>query len=184
MKRAKLKHGTRIRAKTQVTLAPNLWDMGADGPANRIGLVKDERGEINPVTGKRENPNNVWGVKRETWAQRYMRAGHLSKEQWYVAVNLRDASEGRVTVDVLAAIFIDKPGGSDPQAARVDARKAFRDMMAVAPKATHPVLERVVVEDQSIWWHSGGGRVRHFERLREGLDAIYAVFFTGDRRRA
>ena len=75
MKRAKLKHGTRVRAKTQVTLAPNPWDMGADGPANRIGLIEEAATEIDPETGKETpNPNNVKRARRvdmlEVWHRR------------------------------------------------------------------------------------------------------------------
>lgn len=173
------KRAKRNRAVDRITIPVTPWDMGAAGPANRIGLVTEERGEINPATGKRENPNGVRGVRRETWAWRYLRAGKLSQEQWIAAAQLRDASEGLVAVDPLAAILIDRRLPGDPQAARVDGRARYRAMMAVAPKASHPVIERVVIADLAVWSRGGREMDRHLDRLREGLDAIHAVFFAG-----
>lgn len=55
------------RAKVQrgkVTIAATPWDHGATGAANRIGLVVEERGEIDAASGKVANPNRVTGVRR------------------------------------------------------------------------------------------------------------------------
>lgn len=55
------------RAKSQrgkVTIAATPWDHGATGAANRIGLVVEERGEIDAASGKVTNPNRVTGVRR------------------------------------------------------------------------------------------------------------------------
>lgn len=46
-RQGKLKHGTRpTRQKSSDVSVPAVpWDRGADGPANRIGLVEEPRGE-------------------------------------------------------------------------------------------------------------------------------------------
>ena len=179
MRKKQAKQAKRQTPAKPVSLAPNPWDEGANGMANRINLVREERGEINLATGKIENPNRVWGVRRETWVWKYMMAGKLTAVQWHVAMSLRDASEGRVTTDPLAAVFIDKRTGTDPQAAMIDARKMYRAMMDVAPPSTHPVIERVVIGDHPVWRYDGRTVQRSFDRLREALDAIHAVFFAG-----
>lgn len=64
----------RAKAKRDRATLPTPWDHGATGQANRIGLVVEERGEVDPATGKVVNPNKVTGVRRvdliEFWAQR------------------------------------------------------------------------------------------------------------------
>ena len=94
MKRVKLKHGTRVRAKTQVTLAPNPWDMGADGPANRIGLIEEAATEIDPETGKEQpNPNNVKRARRVDMLEVWHRRGWITTAGFNAAEKLRDAFE-------------------------------------------------------------------------------------------
>lgn len=69
----------RARAKRdRVALAAAPWDHGAAGPANRIGLVVEERGELNPRTGKMVNPNGVTGVRRVDMLDLYLRRGVIS----------------------------------------------------------------------------------------------------------
>ena len=50
--------------RNRVVLAAMPWDHGAMGAANRVGLVVEERGEVDPATGKVTNPNKVTGVRR------------------------------------------------------------------------------------------------------------------------
>ena len=66
-KRARLKPGSGYKAqhRSKVSLGPSTtWDKGADGPANRIGLVIEDRGDTDPTTGKKINPNGVKGARR------------------------------------------------------------------------------------------------------------------------
>lgn len=150
------------------------WDQGASGPANRHRLREEPATEIDPETGKETpNPNNVKRMRRESWLVIYARRGHLSKSQFAAAEKLRMAADGLRDRDPLAAIT-PRPQGqaSDPQAARVDARRFFRELWAHMPAASKPVVERVVIEDMPIWHGNPLQRDRHMQRLRDGLDAI------------
>jgi len=148
------------------------WDKGAPGAAAQERLRTEPATEVNIETG-REVPTGGKRKRRQTWVQVYMRKGELTAQQAYVALVLASAAEGEVNRDALEAIRIGTGGGSDPQAARVDARAFFRELWARCPPASRPVVQRVVLEDQAIW--SGCGQEawdRHMLRLRSGLDAI------------
>lgn len=165
----------KAKAEPKITLAPSPWDEGAMGPANRHRLRQEPATEIDPETGKETpNPNNVKRMRRQSWVMIYERAGHLDKRQVAAAEKLRMAADGLRDRDPLMALNeVRGSGYSDPQAARIDARRFFHQLWADIPQASKPVLERVVIEDKAIW--SGGGiaaRDRHIKRLCEGLDAI------------
>lgn len=70
------------------------WDHGAMGTANRHGLMVEERGEINPDTGKTTNPNGVTGVRRRDILEFWHTRGTLTTAGYNAAVKLRDAFEG------------------------------------------------------------------------------------------
>ena len=111
-------------------------------------------------------------MKRETWVHRYFKAGKLTVQQYVAALSLQDAALGLACQDPLKALPIDKRmGGSDPEAARVDARRHFRRLWAAVPQFCRPVVERVVIDDQPVWT-GGKAHPRHIERLCAGLDAV------------
>ncbi|MBM3606410.1 MAG: hypothetical protein FJX25_17295 [Alphaproteobacteria bacterium] len=172
---SRARRARKAKAAPKVTLAPSPWDEGAMGPANRHRLRQEPATEIDPETGKETpNPNNVKRMRRQSWVAIYAQAGHLDKRQVAAAEKLRMAADGLRDRDPLAALNeVRVSGYSDPQAARIDARRFFHQLWADVPQASKPVLERVVIEDKAIW--SGGGiaaRDRHIKRLCEGLDAI------------
>lgn len=150
------------------------WDQGAMGPANRQRLVREPATEIDPETGKETpNPNNVQRMRRQSWVAIYEKAGHLDKRQVAAAEKLRMAADGLRDRDPLAALGeVRALGCGDPQAARVDARRFFRDLWAAIPTASRPVIERVVIDDLPIWHGNLLQRDRHMLRLTQGLDAI------------
>jgi hypothetical protein len=172
---SRAKRARKAQSRKEITVAIPPWDQGAMGPANRQRLREEPATEIDPETGKETpNPNNVRRMRRDSWVAIYARAGHIDKRQFSAAEKLRMASEGLREKDPLAAMRIDRiRGDSDPEAARVDARRYFRQLWADVPASSRPVIERVILGDQPIW--SGGGiaaRERHMARLRAGLDAI------------
>lgn len=73
----------------KVTVAASPWDHGATGPANRVGLVVEERGEVDPATGKITNPNRVTGVRRVDLLEVWSRKGKISVRGYDAAVKLR-----------------------------------------------------------------------------------------------
>lgn len=158
----------------RVTLAPGPWDMGADGPANRERLREEPATDIDPETGRETpNPNSVKRMRRESWVDIYEKAGRLNRSQVAAAEKLRNAADGLRDRDPLAALGeVRSVGCGDIQEARVDARRFFHQLWAAVPKASRPVLERVVIDDTPIWHGNLEQRERHMQRLREGLDAI------------
>lgn len=70
------------------------WDHGAMGAANRIGLVVEERGDLDLRSGKITNPNNVTGVRRVDILDFWHRRGTITTGGFNAAVKLRDAFEG------------------------------------------------------------------------------------------
>ena len=165
------------RRQASVTLPDMPWDRGADGPANRIGLVEEPRGEVDEKTGKVRNPNGVKGVRRRLWVETYWQQGKLTRGQLNVARELLDAHEGRKAQDPLAAIKIDRQTGKpDPQAAAFDKRRKFHAMWAVVPLFARPVIEHVVINNRPLRAMAGCSSARsaerHLERLRRGLDML------------
>ena len=69
------------------------WDMGATGPANRIGLVVEDAPTIDPETGEARNPNGVKRVRRVDVLETLHKRGKISLPGYTVAVMLRGAFE-------------------------------------------------------------------------------------------
>ena len=67
------------------------WDHGATGSANRVGLVVEERGEIDPKSGKVRNPNGVTGVRRMDMLEIYYRRDVISLRGYIAGLALREA---------------------------------------------------------------------------------------------
>lgn len=78
-KRRLKRHSYQKPSAAPVSITPFPWDRGADGPAARaMESVTEQRGEIDPETGKEINPNGVTGVRRISVAENYHRNGHLT----------------------------------------------------------------------------------------------------------
>ncbi|MDF3606315.1 hypothetical protein PE067_09305 [Paracoccus sp. DMF-8] len=73
------------------TIAASPWDHGAMGQANRHGLVIEERGEVDPKTGKIQNPNCVTGVRRYDMLEIYHKRGWISTAGYNAGCLLRMA---------------------------------------------------------------------------------------------
>ncbi|WP_423209061.1 hypothetical protein E2976_17575 [Paracoccus yeei] len=82
-----------VSGKGHISLAPGLWDHGADGQANRRGLVVEERGEIDAKTGKMQNPNGVTGARRVDLLEFWHNRGTISDDGYTAAKALRSAFE-------------------------------------------------------------------------------------------
>ena len=176
-RRKQIAASERQRRHASVTLPEMPWDRGADGPANRVGLVEEPRGEVDEDTGKVKNPNGVRGVRRRLWVETYWQQGKITRGQLNVARELLDAHEGRKAQDPLAAIKIDRQTGKpDPQAAAFDKRRKFHAMWAQVPLFARPVIEHVVINNRPLramaGCNSARSAERHLERLRKGLDML------------
>jgi len=162
------------RKPPPVTLLAPTWDVGASGPANQDRLRSEPATEFDHDTGvESANPNGVRRRRRHSWVDTYRKQGIISHAQAAAAATLRMASEGMKERDPIASIGETRtPGGSDPEAARVDSRKYYRELWARIPQSSQPVVHRVVLDDLAIKDGNVFQRVRHFLRLRAGLDAI------------
>lgn len=88
----RLKYGSHQPPSAKsVTLAPPPWDMGAEGPANRVGLIMEEAADINPATGKKENPNEVKRMRRVDMLAVWHKRETISTAGFNAAEKLRDA---------------------------------------------------------------------------------------------
>lgn len=164
----------RKRGKKAVTLSvmPTQWDAGAMGQANRINLREEAATDIDPETGKEKpNPNGIKRQRREAWVRIYARQGKLTDAQVAAAERLRLAAEGMRERDPLAAIGEVRSRGGDAAAARIDARRAFRHMWSHIPLSSRYVVERVAIDDLPLNGNSVQ-RIRHMQRLCDGLDAV------------
>lgn len=85
--------GVLARSKATVSLDASPWDHGAEGKANRHGLVVEERGDLDPKTGKVTNPNGVTGVRRVDLLEYWHKRGTISTAGFNAASALRDAFE-------------------------------------------------------------------------------------------
>lgn len=113
-----------LARRGRVSIEPNPWDHGATGQANRIGLVIEERGELDPITGKTTNPNGVTGVRRVDMLDLYLKrevitprahaAGLILRHAWLktgmgqCAPFLRERVDSTPKPDAAVAILVDR----------------------------------------------------------------------------
>ena len=170
----------RIPRKTSAapSLPPAPWDHGATGPANQIGLVTEERGEVDLFTGKRINPNRVFGKVRMPIFMRMLRQGRIDASHAAAAERIYAAWAGYPTSDPLAALgsHVDGGGCDDANVNRIDRQRAFFALKAMIPARCWPVVEHVVINDLPIRNMAGCSHAEAFaanlERLTMGLDAV------------
>lgn len=82
--------GVLARSKAPI----NLWDHGAMGQANRHGIIIEDRGEQDPVSGKITNPNGVTGARRIDLLEFWHKRGNITTGGYNAACLLREAFEG------------------------------------------------------------------------------------------
>jgi len=179
-KRQHIRTNQQLR-KRHVTLPDMPWDSGADGPANREHLHREDAVEADPETGKQSNPNKVTRMRRVQPIDAYLRQGRLTLRQVAIARELRDAAEGARAQDPLAAVKIDKDRSvKGTREAAVDARRKFLAMWSHVPLFARPVIEHVVIEGRYVWAMPSCKQQRtadrQHDRLCHGLDALESAW--------
>lgn len=168
------------RRNEPVTLAPVPWDHGADGPANRHGLVEEPATEVDPETGReRPNPNRVTRVRRRLVLEEMLSRDLLTRRQYAMGLELHAASLGTPERDALAAIGEIAPDRSPGLSIvqMMDARRkywAMRDfLLRVLPEAW-PAVECVCVQNEPVSGRHSKKRDREaaMHSLRAGLDML------------
>jgi len=175
-KRQHIRTNQKMR-KRHVTLPDMPWDAGADGPANREHLHREDAVEADPETGQRSNPNRITRMRRVQPIDAYLKQGRLTLGQVAIARELRDAAEGARAQDPLAALKIDKDRSiKGTREAAFDARRKFLRMWAHVPLFARPVIEHVVIDGRHVAAMAGctgsRGFERHLARLTRGLDEL------------
>jgi len=168
--------------RSSVTVAPAPWaewDKGARGTANRERLVEEDAVEFDHATGKpKKNVNGVRRMRRETWIEIYHKQGKLTKSQAAAADRLYAAYAGHVARDPIAALggTVDGDTCDEPMVTRLDRQRLFWALWRAVPQRCRPVIEHVVLNDNSLRSMNGckrGDRELIFmRRLIDGLEAI------------
>lgn len=170
------RRSAQMRGKVSVAQTP--WDHGATGQANRIGLVIEERGEVDANTGKRTNPNGVTGVRRVDLLEFWRNRNSITEGGYQAAVRLRDAYE---------ATMCSKPSlpdndrvQSSPKpdmavAIQIDRISRFDAMMRHVRHADRQIISACVLDGKhprSLPQFNGGRHREGFAHLRAALDYI------------
>lgn len=160
-----------------ITVKAFPWDLGQRTDAQIAGKIVEEVVHVDPVTGRKSNPNQVIRARYETHVIRYRKAGKLTDVQALIALELLEAHLGMTAQDPLAAVKIDRAMGlHEPAIALVDARAKFRRMRMAIPNASWPVIEHVVLNDLPARTMGGDtsskGEARRLALLRVGLNAL------------
>lgn len=158
-----------------VTLTPCPWDMGADGPANRAMLVREERGEIDPKTGKVRNPNEVYGVRRISVAAQYMLDGHITKRQFAAADQLLKAWEqkDRRPPAINEAKVDSSPKPDDHTIIILDRAWKYAHVAMCIPAKYAAFIVHVARDDRHLSSMPGYRRDgTYMRRLSDGLDML------------
>ena len=164
--------------KPKPTTAPTPWDQGATGPANQHGLVIEERGDMDLKTGKRINPNRVFGKRRMPIFMRMLRQGRIDQHHAASAERLYSAWAGYPASDPLAALGsrVDGGGCDDANVTRIDRQREFFILKAMIPAQCWPVVEHVVINDLPIRGMTGCSHAEAFAaqlaKLTAGLEAV------------
>lgn len=174
MKANNAKRSAQMRGKVSLPK----WDHGAMGQANRIGLMVEERADVDPETGKRVNPNGVTGVRRVDLLEYWRNRNSITEGGYQAAVRLRDAYE---------ATMCSKPSlpdndrvQSSPKpdmavAIQIDRISRFDAMMRHVRHADRQIISACVLDGnhpRSLPQFNGGRHREGFAHLRAALDYI------------
>lgn len=165
----------RKKKKPHTPAIPTEWDRGADGPAARARpQLVEGRGELNPKTGKVENPNNVRGVRYLTVAGLYHARGLISARQLRAADALRQAWEqkDRSPPAIQEAKVDHSPKPDDRTAMVVDRAMKYVRMSKHVPEKYAAFINHVARDDKHITSMPGYRRGVYMDRLRLGLDEM------------
>lgn len=145
------------------------WDQGATGPANRINLITEERGEVDPVSGKIINPNGVKGVRRVDMLEVWHRRGVISSAGYNAAEKLRDAYEGTLRAggwpDSERVQSSPKPDMA--VTIQIDRLSRYHTIARHIPQEDRPLIMACVLHQQTPAAAGYQGR-----RYRAGLEAL------------
>jgi hypothetical protein len=172
----------RPRTKAPVTLsaapqAANRWDMGTGTRTQKLGLVVEDADYIDPETGEKVNPNGVKRARRIDVAESYHKRGKLDDRQLRAAQALRGAYEATMkSPPAIKKVQVDTTPKPDQHIdIIVDRISKFSAIMRHVPATSKPVVDAVVLENNSVGWlpqYRGRKHSRGMELLQSGLNAV------------
>ena len=163
--------------RNRVVLAAMPWDHGAMGAANRIGLVVEERGEVDPATGKITNPNKVTGVRRVDLLDFWNGRGSITTGGMNAAKVLRAAYEQ--TMRAPPALPDNDRVQSSPKPdhaidIQVERISRFAKLMRLVADDDREIVTVCVLDGGHPARVYGAVRTREgFAHLREALDRLH-----------
>lgn len=163
--------------RNRVVLAAMPWDHGAMGAANRIGLVVEERGEVDPATGKITNPNKVTGVRRVDLLDFWNGRGSITTGGMNAAKVLRAAYEQ--TMRAPPALPDNDRVQSSPKPdhaidIQVERISRFAKLMRLVADDDREIVTVCVLDGGHPARVYGAVRTREgFDHLREALDRLH-----------
>lgn len=132
------------KAVVTVSAMPTTWDMGATGPANRVGLVVEERGEVDPETGAMSNPNGIKGARRVDMLEVWHRKKIITTEGLNAAERLRNAMEATMR----------SPGWPDNDRVQSSPKPDHAVTIQIDRiSAFHAIAKHIEPQDQPIIYH-------------------------------
>ena len=137
--------------------------------------IVEEAAEVDPATGKKQNPNGVTRARKRSVAEVYHARGYLDADQANAAERLLRAHlAAQVTGGrAIGMIKVDTSFGKDEaMVARMTAVAAWCRLDALVPDAYAREVLHVARDDQPITTLRGYVRGRTMERLRTGLDLL------------
>lgn len=179
-KKAKRKNIQRA-SRRQQHMGNTRWDHGAGGPANREGIIIEDRGEVDPETGRRINPNRVTGARRLTWLERYAARGWITPEGLAAGLELHKAWQ-RVSIGTSPPWLRERvdstPRPDHAVAVQIDRRAAYARLWRLVPPEDRSILHWVCCENRGLRGMRGvsGGRSADAAKvwLRDALDRLAA----------
>ncbi|MDO5705556.1 MAG: hypothetical protein Q4G49_10870 [Paracoccus sp. (in: a-proteobacteria)] len=177
-KRIKRQNGKWVHAAAHVSLPPSPWDHGAAGPANRMGLVEEERGEVDTKTGRVINPNRVTGVRRHDMLEVYYKRGWISMRGYTAGQALREAWE-RTEMGTCAPWLRDRVDSSPkPDAAiaiQIDRMTQLMRISRLIARGDDPLLHAVVARGiglAHVKAYRGGNHDKGKQHLHDALEQL------------
>lgn len=174
-KRIRRQNGQWVHSKASVSLAPVPWDHGASGQANRIGLIVEERGELDARTGKVVNPNRVTGARRVDMLEIYHKRGWITTRGYGAGELLRVAwlrTDMGTCAPWLRERVDSSPKPDEAVAVQIDRLSSLIRIARLIPAGDKAILDRVCRQGAGVGSLPQYRNVAHTAGIRHLSDAL------------
>lgn len=185
MKKRNTKQAKRHIPARPVSLAPNPWDEGASGQANRHGLEQEAATELDPETGKEKpNPNEVKRFRRVDMLEVWHRKGTISTAGYNAGEKLRDAfsrTQMGASINFVQDRVDSSPKPDHAVTIQIDRISAYAALAKLIPPQDRDILDTCVIHGHSPAAlrtkegrrpYNGPGHAAGLIHVREALDRL------------